>query len=1392
MMASARALLFCAASAIVCCTTLISQEPFPAARIVDRINEDQLVSLRGSVHPAAQAKNDRGQVSADLPLTDLILVLSRSPEQQTAFDKFVGSQYDPTSSNFHEWLSAEEVGERFGPAQSDLDTVSGWLQSHGLSVDEVAKNRMTIRFSGTAAQVESAFHTEIHNLEVKGVAHIGNMTDVKIPAALAPAVVGVKALHNFFPRPLHRMGGLVTRDAATGRWKRVASSGNDVTPPAGKPGLRSGSARPQYTINDPNNNGPVEDVTPSDFAAIYNVAPLWNKGIDGTGQVIAIAGTSDIDVGQSTGSEAQSGGSGSDGINDVLTFRQAFGLPTSSAANTPKRVSGNSEPLTICTSTASGAACGIGDLQENTLDVEWSGAVAKNAQIVLVASYPASASDDNLFDSASYIVNNVTVSSSPVYGAHQMNVSYGECELGNSTAANVSYYNLWQTAAAEGLAVFVATGDSGSPNCDDGGDGGGSNLPYAAQYGLSVSGLASPPWDTAVGGTDLNWCPQNSTSACTPSPYWNSSNASTKASALGYVPEMVWNDTCTSPNGIFVAEYFANQLGVSGVTDGETSCNFLANSTDEQLIYYYFGIDVSGLVDVIGGSGGASGCVVNNTSSSYSNTALGTCTAGAGSTGNVTGVAGKTIASIPLTNNGWQKPSWQTNSKIPGLPSDGVRDIPDVSFFAADGALSSSAYLVCISADGSCTYSATSENLAQEIGGTSAASPAMAAVMALINQKAGSAQGSPNAELYALAAKQTYSNCSAESVTASSSCYFNDIDAGPYSGMPFTNAMTCVAGTPNCTLLNTNDGIGILSGYSATTGYDEASGLGSLNVANVVNGWPSSSTPAPVVSLTPTALPAFASTTVGKADAATQAITLRNTGTATLTGVAVSITGTNASSFSQTNTCGTAVAASAQCTITVTFKPAASGALSASVSVADNAAGSPQSVSISGTGTAAAAPVVSLTPTTLPAFASTTVGKADATTQAITLKNTGTATLTGVAVSITGTNASSFSQTDTCGTSVAASAQCTITVTFKPAASGALSAQVSVADNATGSPQTVSISGTGAAAAPVVSLTPATLPAFASTTVGVTDATTQAITLKNTGTATLSGIAVSIKGTNPSSFTQTNTCGSTLAASAQCSITVTFKPAASGALSAQVSVADNATGSPQAVRISGTGAAAAPVASLTPTTLPAFASTTVGVADATTQSVTLKNTGTAALTGVSISIAGTNASSFSQKSTCGTSLAVNASCTITVSFKPVGPGALSAQVSVADNASGSPQKVSLSGMGVAPAPVVSLTPATLAAFASTTVGVSDATTQAITLKNTGNATLTGVAVSIAGTNASSFSQKNACGSSLTASAQCTITVTFKPTAKGALSAKVSVADNATGSPQTVNLSGTGK
>jgi hypothetical protein len=443
--------------------------------------------------------------------------------------------------------------------------------------------------------------------------------------------------------------------------------------------------------------------------------------------------------------------------------------------------------------------------------------------------------------------------------------------MGNGTGGNVEYYNLWQQAAAEGIAVFVASGDSGAASCDQGGDSE-FGVPYAAEYGLSVSGLASTPFNTAVGGTDFNWCPLDTAfnTICTASPHWSSANttqAAGQSSALGYVPEVPWNDTCANPLTLTFLQDFAKQVyGInSGINNTEQACNFLNDYAygDGRYSLEYIDSGILYMVDTVGGSGGASGCVVS--------TAAGVCTAGSTSTGATTNPdTGAAQGSLPLYNNGWIKPSWQTG--VQGIPGDGVRDIPDVSFFASDGYLSSSAYLICVSAVSACSYSTYTEPFYQEVGGTSVATPAMAGVMALINQKTGASQGSPNVELYKLAAKQSYSSCSAETVTTSSSCYFNDIDTG-------NNATPCdkYDASPNCTTISTGtlgaaEYVGILTGNSAGTGYDLATGLGSLNIANVVNAWT-----ATVGTATPTITVAPAQSTLNSNNTLAVTITVAST-----------------------------------------------------------------------------------------------------------------------------------------------------------------------------------------------------------------------------------------------------------------------------------------------------------------------------------------------------------------------------------------------------------------------------------------------------------------------------------------------------------------------------------
>ena len=852
-----RLLPLCAMAIVCTVTSAMAQTTAPAARIVSAIDDNHLVTLAGSVHPSANARNDQGPVSSSLPMQGLTLVLSRSADRQAAFDAFVECQYDSSSPNFHQWLTAAQIGERFGPADSDIAAISGWLMSQGFKVSNVAQDRMAIDFSGTAGQVASSFHTRIHKLLAGGESHIGNMDNPQIPAALGAVIVGVKGLHNFLPHPLHKMGSLVQFNSSKGGWERLTNSPAASLASGGVPVTKTEQVaspsllKPMFSYA-PDSVEVVEDVAPYDFAAIYNLTPLWNKSVTGTGQSVAILGTSNVY------------------LTDVSTFKSAFGLP---AGLTPVFAHGGVDPG-VCTSSTN--ACGLGDLEENTLDVEWAGAVAPGAQIVEVTTAydsQTNPTNDPLYLDAQYVINNVNTAGSPVYHSYIMSLSYGLCELGMGTASNVAYRNLWQTAAAAGIAVFVATGDSGSPACDQGMDSDG--MPYSAQYGLAVNGLASTQFNTAVGGTDFSWCNPSYTLAgkfqgCSYSAnangYWNSSNASTQATAKGYVAEMPWNDSCLNPVWSNFIASVAPLFGYSAPTNPEASCNFIYNywpaianaSSSGQFV-------LASLVDSVGGGGGASNCVVNDNNNTSS------CASSITSTG-------ASYGNLTLVNDGWPKPSWQTG--VTGIPTDGVRDIPDVSFFAGDGSLNS-ATLVCLATVGATCASGNIANTAIEIGGTSVATPQMAGVMALINQNAGGPQGNPNSALYQLAGKQSSMSCSAGTGSIYNGCYFNDVDRGNISMPCNYNGQAREAGviynstvnawvsapyytglaSPNCTTVNTGDVVGELVssgnalGYAAGTGYDLASGLGSLNVANIVNAaniWTVVGTASSTVTVTPT------------------------------------------------------------------------------------------------------------------------------------------------------------------------------------------------------------------------------------------------------------------------------------------------------------------------------------------------------------------------------------------------------------------------------------------------------------------------------------------------------------------------------------------------------------
>src|SRR5208283_2169381 len=602
----------------------------PQDRITSFVDDEKRVTLPGNRHPLAIAQYDTGAVSPDFRMDRMLLTLLPDAAQEDALAQLIEAQHNPESPYYHQWLTPEQYGERFGVSESDAAQITAWLQSHGMQVEEVTAGYRSIIFSGTAAQVQAAFHTQIHSFKIGSEVHHANVSDPEIPLAFAQVVGGVVSLHDFRSAPMNTGARLPTPD--------FTSSGS-------------------YFL------------APADFATIYDLAPLYQQGITGNGQSVAIVARSNFH------------------ISDVRQFRSFFGLPAN-------------DPQIIVNGTDSGLLSS-GEETEADLDVEWSGGIARNAAIKFVVSKSTSSSDGSYL-SAQYIVSH---NLAPV-----MSMSFGICEAALGSAGNSFINSLWQQAAAQGITVFVSSGDSGASGCD-------SASASRATHARGVNGLCSSPYSVCVGGTEFN-------DASHPSLYWSPANvAGTQSSALSYIPEGVWNESA------------AGGLWSSG--------------------------------------GGASAI--------------------------------------------YAKPSWQTGT---GVSADGRRDVPDVSLSAAGH-------------DGYLIYQ---DGALYVVGGTSAASPSFAGVMALLVQNTGARQGNANTAFYSLANKQR----------AGGASVFHDIISG-------------------------NNSVPGLAGFTATPGYDQATGLGSIDAAVLVSHWSDATAiPAFHASASPSAL----TVTSGSNNSATLTVTV--------------------------------------------------------------------------------------------------------------------------------------------------------------------------------------------------------------------------------------------------------------------------------------------------------------------------------------------------------------------------------------------------------------------------------------------------------------------------------------------------------------------------------------
>jgi pro-kumamolisin-like protein/Big-like domain-containing protein len=720
--ASKRLLSVTSLAVILSCVSLaqqvsVSPQVAPHPLITQPIDEGQLTVLKGNTHVLARPQFDLGTAPATLPMQRMLLVLKRSPEQESTLRQLLDEQQDKHSPNYHRWLTPEQFGKEFGPTDADMQIITSWLQSHGFQVG-TSKGRTVLEFSGSASQVKEAFHTTIHKYIVNGEQHWANASDPSIPTALTPAVAGVLTLHNFVKRPHIR----VSKEKVSAK-------------------VRPGKS-PTLTFTDGSHG-----MAPADFGKIYNSpfnysTPTTNTGTTGAGVTIGVIGRSNL---YSVDSPAE----------DITDFRSSsvFNLPLGS--------------FNIILNGPDPGDLGGTEELEATLDSSWSGAVAPAANVDFVVSATTNTTDGVDLSEVYIIENNL---------ADVMTESFGICEAEN-TGEQPGVSALAEQAAAQGITYFVSTGDTGAEGCDD-------NSETVATGPVSVSLTASTPFNVAVGGTVFN-------DSADPTKYWSATNTN-QESAISYIPEDVWNDSCLA-----------------------SSCGSSAS--------------------IAAGGGGSS--------------------------------------IFP------GKPSWQTG--VTGILADGTRDLPDVSLSAAphDG------YVLCVEA--SCAQSEASFAV---VGGTSASTPSFAGIMALVEANPlltapsqNPRQGLANYVFYRLAAAETAypAQCNGSSTATSplSTCIFHDVTVG-------NNA---VPGEINYGLASAQ--------YQAGAGYDMTTGLGSVNITNLVNQWSSVTFNATTTTLALTPTP----TTITHGTAVTVNITVApSSGTGTPTGDVSLVAATGPSVSKQT------------------------------------------------------------------------------------------------------------------------------------------------------------------------------------------------------------------------------------------------------------------------------------------------------------------------------------------------------------------------------------------------------------------------------------------------------------------------------------------------------------
>ncbi len=731
------------------CTATLSFAEAPD-RIAGAIDSGKMVVLRNHIQRRALPQFDQGRVEPSFQLHVTLLTVP-STSQQKALTQLLAEQQDAKSPNFHKWITSPQYADRFGLSHNDIQKTSAWLKSQGFSVDHVANGRNWIVFSGSASQIESAFRTEIHRYNVNGETHFANSTAPSIPAALSGIATGFRGMTDFGPKPMIR-----------------------------KAAPRARNVRPGYSDS---NTGLGDFVAPNDLATIYDLNPLYSAAtaIDGTGEKLAIMGQTDVY------------------LADLVNFRSGFALPAIFSGCTA-----TSGVLTSCTTSSTAnfqyiltgpddPGVSTGDLSEADLDLEWSAATARGAQIIFVNTAPA---DGGVFESFYYAIDSDPVTA-PV-----ISLSYGLCEWDDggfiltSTGDGPDEMQL-SMASAEGITFINSSGDSGSAECDPPLSGP-PDVNNIATGGLAVSYPASSPQVTGVGGTAILY-PSGFTST-----FWTTDNTTNNGGTAQNppLPETAWNDDAELPL----------VPGFGGT----------AESWQESYA-------------IVQSGGGVSNCALQNDPTDT------LCVSGFPLP---TWQKGLTFTTAPPTTGRYSPDvSLLASPNFPGYVyctpveelATGTTDDTDAASSCASGIASAVNGVV------SGQNYVVSPSI---VGGTSASAPIFAGIVTMLNQYLNGANspglGPINSTLYTLAA--TPANGAFHHVTTGENMVYCAA-ATPSPSYEINAAYVC-PGTTGTQVFGWN-----ATNADATTGYNLVTGLGSVDANALFTAWNGSTTTPPVFTL---------------------------------------------------------------------------------------------------------------------------------------------------------------------------------------------------------------------------------------------------------------------------------------------------------------------------------------------------------------------------------------------------------------------------------------------------------------------------------------------------------------------------------------------------------------